>query len=99
VVHDRGRGGDERQVELALEPRLHDVGVQQAQEAAAEAEAERLAGLGLERERGVVQAQLLERLAQARVVLGVGRVEAAEHDRHGGLEAGDVGSRSAGRRA
>jgi hypothetical protein len=36
-----GRGGDQVQVELALEPLLHDLHVQQAEEAAAEAEAER----------------------------------------------------------
>jgi hypothetical protein len=37
-----GAGGDELHVVLALEALLHDVHVQQAQEAAAEAEAQRL---------------------------------------------------------
>jgi len=39
--------------------------VQQAEEAAAEAETQRPGGLGLEGEGGVVEAQLLQRLAQS----------------------------------
>src|SRR5207249_11636969 len=40
-VGDRGRGGDERESELALETLLDDLHVQEPEEAAAEAEAER----------------------------------------------------------
>jgi hypothetical protein len=40
VAHPRG-GGDQLEVELPLEPRLDDLHVEQPQEAAAEAEAER----------------------------------------------------------
>ena len=47
LVDDAGRGGDQVLVELALQPLLHDLHVQQAEEAAAEAEAQRLADLGL----------------------------------------------------
>ena len=47
LVLDLGRGGQQLEVVLALEALAHDVHVQQAEEAAAEAEAERLAGLGL----------------------------------------------------
>ena len=47
--------------------------MEQAEEAAAEAEAERLARVGLERERRVVQVQLLQRVAEIRVVGAVGR--------------------------
>ena len=43
------------QVVLALQPLLHDLHVQQAQEAAAEAEAQRQGGLGLVAEGGVVE--------------------------------------------
>jgi hypothetical protein len=43
---------------------LHDLHVQQAQEAAAEAKAHGVVHLGLKLERCVVQLQLLERLAQ-----------------------------------
>ena len=53
------------------------------EEAAAEAEAERGRVLGLEGERGVVQAQLLHRVAQVRVLVGVGREEAGEDHRLG----------------
>ena len=41
LVDDARRGGDEVEVELALQPLLDDLEVQQAEEAAAEAEAER----------------------------------------------------------
>ena len=51
------------------------------EEAAAEAEAERLRRLGLVEERRVVQLQLLERVAQLRVVVGVRREEPGEHHR------------------
>ena len=47
VVLDVGRGGDQLEVVLALEALAHDVHVQQAEEAAAKAEAERLRALGL----------------------------------------------------
>ena len=63
----RRRGGDEVEVVLALEALLDDLHVQEAEEAAAEPEAQRGRGLGLARERGVVEAQLVERVAQVRV--------------------------------
>ena len=46
-IHHRRRGGDQIHVELALEPFLHDIHVQQAEKAAAEAKAQRLRNLGL----------------------------------------------------
>ena len=64
VVLDVRHGGDEIEIELALEPLLHDLHVQQAEEAAAEAEAERRRRLGLVVQRRVVELQLLERVAQ-----------------------------------
>ena len=81
AVGDVRRGHEQVEVELALEPLAHDLHVQQAEEAAAEAEAERLRRLRLVEERGVVQLQLLERVAQLRVVVGVGREEAGEDHR------------------
>ena len=57
-------------VELALEPLLDDLHVQQAEEPAAEPEAERHRRLRLVEERRVVQPQLLERVAQLRVLDG-----------------------------
>ena len=50
-VGDVRRGHEQVEVELALEPLAHDLHVQQAEEAAAEAEAERLRRLGLVEER------------------------------------------------
>jgi hypothetical protein len=87
-VLDRRGGGDEREVELALEALLHDLHVQQAEEAAAEAEAERTGRLGLVGDRRVVELQLLEALAQVLEVVAVDRVQAAEHHRLGVAVAG-----------
>ena len=70
--------------------------MQQAEEAAAEAEAERLRRLGLVEERGVVQLQPLERVAQLRVVVRVGREEPREDHR---LDVLVAGQRLGGRRA
>ena len=88
LVDDRRRGGDQVHVVFALEPLLHDVHVQQAQEAAAEAEAERLRDLGLVVQRRVVQLQLLQRVAQRLVLVGLHRVQAGEYLRLDLLEAG-----------
>ena len=62
--------------------------MQQPEEAAAEAEAERGRGFHLEREAGVVEPQLAHRRAQRLEVVGVDREQAAEHHRDGRLEAG-----------
>ena len=80
VVLDRRRRRDEVDPELALEPLLDDLHVEQAEEAAAEAEPERDGALGLVRERGVVEVELLERLAEQRVVLAADRVDAGEDE-------------------
>ena len=88
VVLDRRRRGDEVEVELALEPLLDDLHVEQPEEAAAEAEAERDRALRLEGDRGVVEVQLLERVAQQRVVLAADRVDAGEDEALGRLVAG-----------
>jgi hypothetical protein len=78
---------------LALEPLLHDLHVQQPEEAAAEAEAERLRGLRVEGEGRVVEGELLESFAQIVEVAWVGRVKTAEDHR-----LGDRGSPGEGRR-
>jgi hypothetical protein len=67
VLHARD-GGDEIEVELALEPLLHDLHVEETEEAAAEAEAEGGGGLGLVLERRVVELELLERVAEVLVL-------------------------------
>ena len=53
-----------------------------------EAEAERLRSLGLVVERGVVKVQLLERVAQRLVLVGLDRIEPGEHLRLDLLEPG-----------
>ena len=65
---DRRHRRHQVEVVLALQALAHDVHVQQAEEAAAEAEAERVGGLRLPGQRGVVERQLLERVAQVGVV-------------------------------
>ncbi len=87
LIDHRRRGGDEVEVELALQPLLDDLEVQQAEEAAAEAEAERGGGLHLVGEAGVVEPQPAHRRAQLLEVGGVDREEAAEHHRLRRLEA------------
>src|SRR5690606_31022142 len=81
LVNDRGGRRDQIQVELAAQALLNDLQVQQAQEAAAEAEAQRGAGLHLIGEAGVVQAQAADGGAQVLEVGGVDREEAAEDHR------------------
>jgi hypothetical protein len=51
LIDHAGRGGDQVLVELALQALLHDFHVQQAQEAAAEAKAQRLRDFRLELQR------------------------------------------------
>ena len=99
VVLDRRRRGDEVEVELALEALLDDLHVEQAEEAAAEPEAERDRALRLVGEARVVEVQLLERLAQERVVLAADRVDAGEDEALGLLVAGQRLVRRAGRRS
>ena len=76
------------EVELPLEALADDLHVQEAEKPAAEPEAERLRRLGLVRERAVVQLQPLERVAELRVVVGVGREDPGEDHRLDVLVAG-----------
>ena len=94
AIDDAGRGGDQVEIELALQPLLDDLEMQQAEEAAAEAEAQGGRGLRLEMEARIVEAQLGQALAQLLEIRGVGRKQAAEDDRHAGLEAGQSGCRA-----
>ena len=81
MVLDVRSRGEQVEVVLALEALAHDVHVQQPEEAAAEPESERLRRLGLVGQRCIVERQLLQRVAQVRVLVRVDRVEAAEHHR------------------
>ena len=98
LVDHAGRGRDQVLVEFALQPLLHDLHVQQAQEAAAKAEAQRLADLGLVVQRRIVELELFERIAQRVVLAGLGRIEPGENLRLDLLEAGQRLGRG-GRRA
>ena len=89
LVDDRRRGREQVEVELALQPLLDDLEMQQAEEAAAEAEAERCGAFRLVDEAGVVEMQLGQALAQFLELGGVDREQAAEHDRQARLEAGE----------
>ena len=62
--------------------------MQQAEEPAAEAESERVAGLRLVHQRRIVQPELVQCVAQVRVVVAVHRVQAGEHHRLGMVVAG-----------
>ncbi len=64
LVDDRRRGGDQVEIELALEPLLDDLEVQQPQKAAAEAEAERGRAFHLVGKARIVEAQPAHRGAQ-----------------------------------
>src|SRR5215472_4654136 len=74
----RRRGDDEGEVELALQPLLHDFQVEHAQKAAAKAVAEGERGLWLVVEGGVVEAELLQSVAQALVVRVLDGIKASE---------------------
>ncbi len=79
MIHHARRGRDQVQMVFALQPLLHHLHVEKAQKAAPKAEAQRGGGLRLERERGVVELQPLQRIPQVGVMRAVRRVNAAEH--------------------
>ncbi len=79
-VIDHGRvGGDHIHIELAPQPFLDDLHVQQAEEAAAETEAESGGALLRESEGGVVDLELAHRRFQRLVIRGIHRIDAGEH--------------------
>ena len=80
-VLDARRRREQVEVVLALEALLDDLHVEQAEEAAAEAEAERGRRLGLVDEAGVVEVELVERVAQLGVLVAAQRVDAGEDHR------------------
>src|SRR5579863_3244427 len=80
LTHARRRG-DQVDVELALQPLLHDLQMQQSQESAAEPEAQRHRVLGLEVERAVIQAGLFQSVTQQTVLVRFDGIQASEHHR------------------
>ncbi len=87
LVHHRRRRGDQVQIIFAGQPFLDDFQMEEAEEAAAEAEAQRRAAFHFEAEAGIVQAQLADAVAQFVEIIGVDREEAAKHHRLHFLEA------------
>ena len=87
LVDHAGRGGDEVLVKLTLQTLLHNFHVQQAQEAAAKTKAQRLRHLGFVMQRGIVELELFQRVAQLVVLAGFGRVQAGKHLRLNFFEA------------
>ncbi len=85
-VADTGRRRDQVDFEFPLQALLDDFQVQQAQEAATEAEAQGDRIFGLEVEGAVVQTQLFERFAQAPVFVTLHRIQSGEHHRLCGVE-------------
>src|SRR5690348_12865261 len=78
LIDDRRRRRHQLHLIFALEPLLDDVHVQQPEEAAAEAEAERLRHLGLVVQRGVVELELFQRFPQGLVLVRLDRIETGE---------------------
>jgi hypothetical protein len=68
-----GGGGDEVQVELALEPLAHDLHVQQARGSRSGSRSRGRRRSRLVGQRRVVELQLVQRVAQRRVVVAVDR--------------------------
>src|ERR1035441_7743405 len=72
LVAHAGCGGDQVEIEFALQTFLDDLHVKQAQEAAAEAEAERDGTFRLEEKGRIVQAQFVQGLARGIRIVGDG---------------------------
>ena len=97
TILDRWSGDQQIQIILALQALAHDLHVQQAQETGAEAEAQRGAGLGQIRQRGIVELELFERVAQVGIVGRLNRIDAGEDHRLGRAIARQrLGSRTPG---
>ena len=91
LIADVGHRRDDLHVELAVQALLHYLHVEQAEEAAAEAEAQGQRRLGRERQRRVVELQFLQRRAQVLEVLRHDGIDAGEDHRLHLLEALDGG--------
>ena len=81
LVDNRGRGVDEIEVVLPLQALLDDLHVKQTEVAAAETESERIRGLGLIRERRIVELELLQGRTKVLKFTVVDRVDAGEDHR------------------
>ncbi len=89
VVGNVRHCGDHVHVELPVEAFLHDLHVQQSEEAATESESQCQRRLRLEGQRGIVQLQFLQRRAQVFEVLRLNRIHTGEDHRFHLFESGD----------
>ena len=80
AIDHAGRRGHQVEIEFALEALLNDLEVEKPQASAPESQAEGSARFRFVVERGIVQVQLRQRVAEMAVVAGVRRIQAAEHD-------------------
>src|ERR1700761_5290652 len=78
AIANTRRGGNQVDLEFALEALLHYVKGQRAEKTAAETEAERHGVFGLEAEGAVVEAQFFEGVTQQAVLVRLNRVQAGE---------------------
>ena len=81
VVLDIRNRADKIEIELTLQSLAHDFHVQEAEEAAPEAEAQCHRGLRLVMQRGIVQLQFGEGVPELLILLGVGRIESRKDHR------------------
>jgi len=95
-VLDARRGGDERKIDLALEPLPDDLHVQETEEPTTEAETERAGRLGLIADRCVVELHLLEAFPKVLEIVALHREQTAEHHGLGVAVTLKRGSRRAG---
>ncbi len=87
LIHHGRRGGNEVLVKFPLQTLLNDFHVQQAEEAAAEAETQGLGNFRLVLEGGIIELELFQGLAQGIVLVGLDRIQARENLRLDFLEA------------
>ena len=92
IAHDdfvdhRGCGGNEVHIEFALETLLHDFHVQQAEESTTKTKTQRLGYFGLVHQRGVIEFEFFQRVAQRIVLIGFNREQTREHLRLNFLKA------------
>ena len=87
IIGNVGHGGDDVHIELAVQTLLHNLHVEQAEEAATEAEAQGQRRFGLESQRSVVQLKLLQRRTQVFEVFRLDGIDTGKHHRLHFLEA------------
>ncbi len=80
VTHARRRC-DQVEVELALQPLLDDLHVQQTKKSASESEPERHRAFRFEEKGGVVELELFQSIPQQRVLVRVDRIDAGKNHR------------------